>query len=335
MRNAETRAQGEIVNFVSNTMLSLFAACALSLPPAAHAQSYPARPVRLIVASGTGGGLDYVARLIAPRLSESLGQSVVVDNRAGASGSIAGELTARAAPDGYTLILLSASLVVYASVNSTRFDLLKDFAPVTQVTEGPYVLVTTTALPAKSVRELIAYTKSNPGKLNYASTGNATLNHLATEYFAGLAGVKLVHVPYKGVGAALPDLFANQVQMTFAAIPAAVPHVRAQRLRALGVSGAARSKAVPELPTIVEAGVPGFVVTQWHGMLAPLGTPRSIIDRLQRDIATALQQPETTQRLASDGSEPVGSLPREFGARLRAERDKWTNIAKQTGIRGD
>ena len=301
----------------------------------ALAQTWPARPVRLIVASGTGGGLDYVARLVAPRLADSLGQSVVVDNRAGASGSIAAELTARAAPDGYTLILLSASLVVYASVNATRFDLLKDFAPVTQTTEGPYVLVTNASLPAKSVGELIAYAKSNPGKLNYASTGNATLNHLATEYFAAATGVKLVHVPYKGVGAAYPDIFANRVQMTFVAIPSAVTHIRAQRLRALAVSGAVRSKAAPELPTIVEAGVPDFVVTQWHGMLAPRGTPSAVIDRLQRDVSGALQQPDVTQRLAADGSEPVGNLPREFGARLRSEREKWTKVARQTGIRGE
>jgi tripartite-type tricarboxylate transporter receptor subunit TctC len=303
--------------------------------PFAFAQSYPARPVRLIVASGTGGGLDYVARLIAPRLSESLGQSMVVDNRAGASGSIAGELTARAAPDGYTLILLSASLVVYASVNSTRFDLVKDFAPVTQVTEGPYVLVANASLPAKSVRELIAYAKSNPGKLNYASTGNATLNHLATELFAISAGITLVHIPYKGVGAAYPDLFANQVQLTFVSIPSAAPHIRAQRLRGLAVTGASRSKAAPELPTIIEAGVPGFVVTQWHGMLAPRGTPSSVIDRLHRDIASALQQPDIAQRLAADGSEPVGSAPREFGAHLKAERERWVTVARQTGIRAD
>ena len=323
------------MKLTKRVLLVAISASALGSAPLASSQAYPARPVRLIVASGTGGGLDYVARLIAPRLSDRLGQSIVVDNRAGASGTIAAELTARAAPDGYTLILLSASLVVYASVNSTRFDLLKDFAPVTQVTEGPYVLVTNTSLAVTSVRELIAYAKSNPGKLNYASTGNATLNHLATEFFAISTGVKLVHVPYKGVGAALPDIFANQVQMTFVSIPSAAPHIRAQRLRALAVSGATRSKAAPELPTIVEAGVPGFVVTQWHGMLAPRGTPSSVIERLQRAVASVLQHADVSQRLAADGSEPVGSLPHEFGARLQTEREKWRMVAQKTGIRGD
>ena len=301
----------------------------------AAGQAYPSKPVRVIVASGTGGGLDFIARLVSPRLSETLGQSVVVDNRAGASGSIAAELTAQAAPDGYTLILLSASLVVYGAVNKTRYDLFRDFAPVSQVAAGPYLLTVTNSLPVKTVKDLVAYAKASPSKLNYASTGNASLAHLATEWFSILTGAPLVHVPYKGVGAALPDMLSGQLHMSLLSVASVYGHVRAGRLRALAIATAKRAKVAPEIPTMIESGVPGYAVTQWHGLLAPRGTPKAIVDRVQGDVVKAIQHPDVATRLAADGTEAVGSTPAQFAAHLRFEHDTWSRVAKQTGLRVD
>jgi tripartite-type tricarboxylate transporter receptor subunit TctC len=293
---------------------------------------YPVKPVRLIVASGAGGGLDFVARQVAAPLSESLGQSVVVDNRAGASGSIAAELAAQAAPDGYTLMFLSASLVVYGIVNKTRYDLYRDFAPVSQVAAAPYILTVNPGLPVKSVKELVAYAKAHPGKLNYASTGNASLAHLAGAFFGSATGTDLVHVPYKGVGAALPDMLSGRIQMSFLSMGSVFAQVRTQKLRALAVATAARIKTAPEIPTLIESGVPDYVVTQWHGMLAPRGTPRPVIERLHREIVKAVQRPEVVSRLALDGTEGIASAPAAFAEHLRSEREQWTRVAKAANI---
>ncbi|MBI2227119.1 MAG: tripartite tricarboxylate transporter substrate binding protein [Betaproteobacteria bacterium] len=311
----------------------LAAALAIAAPPgAAQGTAYPVKPIRMIVASGAGGGLDFVARLVAIPLSEALGQSVVVDNRAGASGSIAAELASRAAPDGYTLMMLSASLVVYGIVTKTPYDLYRDFDPLSQVAASPYILTVHPSLPVKSVAELIAYAKANPAKLNFASTGNASLAHLAGELFASSTGTKLVHVPYKGVGAALTDLLSGQVQMSFLSGGSVYSQVRAQRLRALAIASTTRAKMAPELPTLIEAGVPGYAVTQWHGLLVPRGTPRAVIDRLHKEIAKAVHRPEVTSRLALDGTDGIASSPQEFAAHLRSERERWTKVAKAANI---
>ena len=311
----------------------LAAALAIAAPPgAAQGTAYPVKPIRMIVASGAGGGLDFVARLVAIPLSEALGQSVVVDNRAGASGSIAAELASRAAPDGYTLMMLSASLVVYGIVTKTPYDLYRDFDPLSQVAASPYILTVHPSLPVKSVAELIAYAKANPAKLNFASTGNASLAHLAGELFASSTGTKLVHVPYKGVGAALTDLLSGQVQMSFLSGGSVYSQVRAQRLRALAIASTTRAKMAPELPTLIEAGVPGYAVTQWHGLLVPRGTPRAVIDRLHEEIAKAVHRPEVTSRLALDGTDGIASSPQEFAAHLRSERERWTKVAKAANI---
>jgi len=314
-----------------------FCAFALATPPgwAQPAAAYPVKPIRLIVASGAGGGLDFVARMVATPLGEALGQSVVVDNRAGASGSIAAELSAAAAPDGYTLMFLSASLVVYGVVNKTRYDLLRDFAPVSQVAAAPYILTVHPGLPVKTVKELVAYAKQHPGKLNYASTGNASLAHLAAELFAISAGVQLTHIPYKGVGAGLNDMLSGQVQMSFLSMGSVFAQVRAQKLRPIAIASPARAKMAPEVPTMIEAGAPGYVVTQWHGMLAPRATLRSIVERLQRELARAVKIPEVSARLALDGTEGVASTPEEFGAYLANEREQWARVAKRANIRGD
>lgn len=302
---------------------------------AARGKAYPIKPIRMIVSSGAGGGLDFVSRLVATPLTAALGQSVVVDNRAGASGSIAAELAAHAAPDGYTLMMLSASLVVYGIVNKTPYDLFHDFDPVSQVAASPYILTVHPSLPVKSVADLIAYAKANPSKLNFASTGTASLAHLAGELFAISTGTKMVHVPYKGVGAALTDMLSGQVQMSFLSGGSVYPQIRSQKLRALAIASTTRAKMAPELPTMIEAGVPGYAVTQWHGLLAPRGTPRAVIDRLVNEIVKAVHQPEVASRLAQDGTEGIASSPQEFAAYLNSEREQWTKVAKLANIRSD
>lgn len=300
---------------------------------ASAAESYPVKPIRLIVASGPGGGLDYVGRLIAPVLTHSMGQSVVVDNRPGATGSIAAELTARAAPDGYTLMLLSASLVVYEAVRKTPYDLFSDFAAISQVTAAPYILVTHPKLPVESVAELIAYAKSNPGKLNYFSTGNASFVHLTTEWFRTATKIELVHVPYKGLGAAYPDLLAGRLQVGFGSPAFAIPHLRSGALKALATTSESRSKVLPDVPTMIESGVPGFVVSQWIGAVAPRDTPRRIVERLHGEIVAALKQPDISASLEKQVIDAVGSAPREFAAHMKSEFATWSRVIKQAGVR--
>ena len=321
----------------SGIAAALAAALAVAVPHAAaqSTSAYPTKPVRLIVASGAGGGLDFVARQVAIPLSEALGQTVVVDNRAGASGSIAAELASQAAPDGYTLMLLSASLVVYGIVNKTRYDLYRDFAPVSQAAAAPYMLTVYPGLPVKTVKELIAYAKATPEKLNYASTGNASLAHLATELFAHSTGTRLVHIPYNGVGAALCDMLSGRVQMSFLSAGSVYSHVRSQKLRAIAIASTTRAKMAPELPTMIESSIAGFAVTQWHGMLAPRGTPQPVIERLHRETVKAVQRPEVASRLALDGTEGIASSPRDFASHLRSEREQWEKVVKLANIRGD
>jgi tripartite-type tricarboxylate transporter receptor subunit TctC len=295
---------------------------------AAKDPNFPTRPIRMIVASGAGGGLDFVARLVGPKMTEGLGQQVVVDNRAGASGSIAAELAANASPDGYTTLLLSASLVVYGIVNKTRYDLYRDFAPISQVAAAPYVLTVYPGLPVNSVKDLVAYAKKSPSKLNYASTGNASFAHLSTELFAHDMGIQLVHVPYKGVGSALPDMLSGQVQLSLLSMGSVFSHVRSGKLKALAIATRERVKAAPQLPTMIESGVPNFVVTQWHGLLAPRATPRPIIERLYREVAAAVKQPDVASRFAVDGTDGIGSTPAEFGQHLKSERDRWSKVVK-------
>jgi tripartite-type tricarboxylate transporter receptor subunit TctC len=298
----------------------------------ALAQNFPVRPLRIIVPTVPGGGLDFVARLIGPKLTESMGQTVVVDNRPGASGVIGLEITARATPDGYNLMVISATHVIYTTLNRTKFDLFRDFAPISQVTAADYVLVVTPSLSPRTVRELIAYAKANPGKMNYASSGVASLQHLATEYLGAIERVQFTHVPYKGVGAAVPDLVSGRIQMTMSSITSMNPHVRAKRLRPLAVTGAARSPVLPGIPTMIEAGVKDFMVTQWIGVIAPAGTPRGRIERLHQEFARALKQPDVATRLARDGTDAVGSSPGAFAAFMREESAKWLKVAKEAKI---
>lgn len=313
---------------------ALFIALALRAQAQDTAKTYPTRPVRLIAPIAPGGSLDIVARAIGQKLGENLGQTIVVDNRPGAGGSIGAELAARSSPDGYTLIIISATTIIHPLLYKARFDVIRDFASVSQVTKQPYVLVVHPSLPIRSVPQLIAYAKSNPGQLNYASTGPGSLIHLAGELFRVTTGTDMVHVPYKGMGAAYPDLISGRIQLTFAGSISVAHYLREQKLRALAVTSSQRARILPELPTVAEAGVPGFVVMQWYGVLTPVGTARAIVDHLNREIVKTLQQPELAASLANDGSEGVGSSPQQFAAHIKSERDKWARVIKQAGIGG-
>ncbi len=296
------------------------------------AQEYPSRPIRMLCPIAAGGGLDVIARAIAPGMSDNLKTSVVVDNRPGASGAIAMEVTAHAAPDGYTLVIMSVTALIYPELNKTPYDLTRDFAPVTQISASPYVLAVYPSLPVNSVAEFIAYAKANPGKLAYASSGIASLQQLASELFSSMTGVKLVHVPYKGVGSAFPDLIAGRTQLTISSTASLAGLFRSKYLRPLAVTTAQRTPMMPEVPTMIESGVPGFVVTQWHGLLAPAGTPKPVIERIQRSVATVLKGGDVLARLAADGTDAVGSTPAQFAAHMQAERAKWIKAIRDAGI---
>lgn len=297
-------------------------------------QSYPARPVRLIVPFAPGGGTDIVARAIAQKLTERWGQQVVVDNRGGGGTVIGTELGAKAAADGYTLLMGTTTLAINPSVRrKLPYDTQKDFAPVTQTAFQAYVLAVHTSVPAKDVKEFIALAKAKPGTLNFGSPGTGSGSHLAGELFRAMSGTDLVHVPYRGSGPALADLVGGQIQFILGTILSTLPQVRAGRLRALGVSSAKRSSVIPDVPTIAEAGVPGYSAASWNGVLVPAGVPQAIVQKLNADIVQVLQSPEVRERLAGDGGEPVGSSAQEFGAFIRSEIEKWAKVVKAANLR--
>lgn len=301
---------------------------------AADAQQYPVRAIRLVVPSAPGGGTDISARILAPKLSEYLGQQVVVDNRPGAGTMIGGEVVARAAPDGYTLLMGISTLAINPAVyKKVLYDALRDFAPISQAVSLSNVIVSHPSLPAKNVKELIAIARARPGQLNFASAGIGTSPHLSMELFLVLAGVKMLHVPYKGSGPAAVDTVAGHVMLMAPNMLTALPYIRSGRLRAYGVTGSKRAAGIDDIPTIAEAGVPGYEAVQWYGVLAPAGTPRPIIDRLHAETVKALQQRDVRDKLASDGAEAVGSTPEQFGAYIRAETDKWAKVVKAAGIK--
>ena len=299
------------------------------------AQNYPTKPIRMICPFAPGGGTDFVARIVGKELNDALGQPLVVDNRGGAGGAIGTELAARATPDGYTLLLGSAGPLAIQPGLSARlpYDPLKDFAPVTLVSSMPYVLVVHPSLPVKSMQELLALARAKPGQLNFASPGNGTTTHLATELLKMLAKVDVVHVPYKGVAPALTDLLAGQVQFMSGDLSSVLPQVKAGRLRALAVTGAQRSSFVPELPTIAESGVPGYAASGWFGVLAPAATPRGIVTRLNAVIVKGIRGAEAHQRLAALGGDVVANTPAEFAAYIRADLAKWSKLIKVIGLK--
>ena len=314
----------------------LLVAALLLLSAAGFAQPYPAKPVRLIVPLAPGGPSDTLGRTVATRLTEVVGQPVVVENRAGAGGVVGAEVAAKAPPDGYTMILVSTSFTINASLYpKLPYDTLKDLAPVTMLAAGPYLIAVHPSLPAKSMKELVALAKARPGQLNYASGGSGTGPHMSLELLKLGTGVNIVHIPYKGAGPALIDLMAGHVQLQPVNILVGLPQARAGKLRALAVTTAKRSAAAPELPTIAETVLPGFNEGGQHGILVPAGVPREIVARLHQSIVKVLQNPDVKDRLASEGSEVVGNAPEQYGAILRADVEKWAKVIKRTGIRAN
>ncbi|MGE5525803.1 MAG: Bug family tripartite tricarboxylate transporter substrate binding protein [Rhodospirillaceae bacterium] len=313
-------------------LLTLGLACGVALNAAA--QEYPQKPIRLIIPFAPGGSNDIIGRLLATRLTETLSQQVIPDNRAGAGGSIGAELAAKAPPDGYTLVIGHIGTL---AVNPTLYPKLAynpttDFAPISTIAKVANILVEHPALPVKSVSELVAFAKANPGKLVYGSGGTGGAAHLAMEYFKLLAKVDIRHIPYKGTGPALVDLLAGQTQLVFAGVPGIVNHVKSGKLRALGVSTSKRLAVFPDVPTIIEGGVAGYEATQWYGVLAPAGTPAPIIDKLHREIVAWVGTKQLQERLVADGSEPFTTKPDEFMAFIKSETARWAPVIKSANI---
>ncbi|OFZ92212.1 MAG: hypothetical protein A3F74_02745 [Betaproteobacteria bacterium RIFCSPLOWO2_12_FULL_62_58] len=321
------------MKFALGILIALFAA-ALAVSDAA-AQQYPSRPIRLIVPFTPGGTTDIVARVVGNRLAESLGVQVVIENRPGAAGSIGAEVAARSKPDGYTLFMghigtLAVNPALYAKL---PYDPLRDFAPISMVTMVPSMLVVHPSLPVKSMKELMAFAKSHPGALTYGSTGAGGTPYLAVEYFKVIAKLDIVEVPYKGAAPMTTELISGEISLTITGIPALLPHVKSGRLRALAVSSAKRSAAVPELPTMGEAGLRGYEATAWYGIVAPAGTAREILVKLNAEVISSLKHPDVGNRLKSEGAEPGGSTPNEFAAFIKTETARWAEVIKTTGVK--
>ena len=308
----------------------------LSCPCLAWAQQYPAKPVRLLVGFTAGASIDIVARAIGQRMGENMGQQVVVDNRPGAGSNIAAEIAAKSPPDGYTILIMNNALAVshtlYAKLN---YDALRDLAPVSQVSAMPHLLGVHPSLPAKNIKELIALAQAKPGMLNFASSGVGVSDHIAGELFKYMTGIKMVHVPYKGGQQAATDVASGQVDMWFGGLPAIMPFVKGGRVRALAVTSPQRSPAMPDVPTMNEAGVPGYEVILWYGIFAPAGTPREIVQRLNAEIVKALGAPEIRERYAALGLIAVGSPPEQFEKFFRAEIEKWGKVVRAAGLKAE
>jgi tripartite-type tricarboxylate transporter receptor subunit TctC len=308
----------------------------LALPLGAMAQDYPQRPIRVIVPFPPGGPTDVLARIVAPRLAERLGQRVVVDNKPGASGMIGADLVAKAAPDGYTLLVNASIHVINPSLYpKTPYDAIADFAPVSNLADVPLVLTVHPKLQARSVKDLVTLAKSAATPLAFASAGNATSQHLSGEAFKIAAGVDLLHVPYKGSAPALTDLIGGQVQLMFDSLPSSMPFIKSGAIRPLAVTTARRSSALPEVPTLAESGFPGFGISTWYGMWAPAGTPPAVVQRLSREVAAIVRLPEVRDRFGALGAEPVGNAPEEFAAFAKAELAKWGGIVNRSGAKVD
>jgi len=302
--------------------------------PVVHAAPFPEKSVRVIVGLAAGGGTDISARILTQKLSETLGQSFIVDNRPGAGSILGIELAAKSPPDGYTLIMVSPEFAVNPSLHGkVPYDAVRDFAPVAQVVYGQYFLSARSGAAFNSVKELIAYARANPRQMNYASSGNGSANHLAGELFKTMAGIEMVHVPYKGSGPSVTALLSGEVQIVFSSTTAIIQHVRAGRAKALAVTGPRRASIAPEIPTVVEAGLPGYVVTGWFGLLAPAKTPPAVVERLNAEINRVL--PSLRERYAELGTELVGGTPGEFGAFIKTELAKWAQVVKASGAKPD
>jgi tripartite-type tricarboxylate transporter receptor subunit TctC len=307
--------------------LALLAPCSVS------AQKYPSRPVRIVVGFAPGGATDIAARSIAQKLADALGSSFIVDNRPGASGNIGADIVAKANPDGHTILMANSTIAIPSLFLHLPFDVQKDFVPVSLIAIGPSVLSAHPALPATDVKSLIAYAKANPKKLSYGSGGAGNITHLAMALFASLAGVDMVHVPYKGAAPSIVALISGEVQLLFSSIPAALPHISAGRIKPLGVSISKRSSVLPNVPTIAEAGLPGYYAASWYGLLLPRGVPRDIVKRLALETGNAMRAPDIKERMTRQGFDPVGGTPEQFAGFMREEIKRWERVVKTAGIK--
>ena len=322
-----------IVRFLAAAAASAFLATAPHAAQNDPAANYPHKPIRFIVPFAPGAGTDITARTIAQKLSEKWGHQVVTDNRTGAGGAIGVDFAAKATPDGYTICLISASNSVNSATNSTLpYDLVKDLQGISQATSLFYVVYIHPSVPAKTLKELIAYAKANPGKLNFGSSGSNTLQHFAGELFNHMAGVKNVHVPYKGTAAVIPAMLSGEVQLGFGSLIGTRSQIQAGRLRGIAITAAKRSPSI-DLPTVAESGVPGYEVDQWYGVITSSQVPKPIVRKLNAGIVEALRQPDVATRLAADGSTPIGSSPEQFNAHIKSEIAKWQRLVKEANLR--
>jgi tripartite-type tricarboxylate transporter receptor subunit TctC len=322
-----------LMNDISRVALLLVASLASGASPA---QDYPTRPVRMVVPFSPGGSTDTLARIVGQKLTERSGQPVIIENRAGAGGHIGAEQVAKSAPDGYTLLLGGVPHAISASLYSKLpYDMARDLTAIAEVASFPSAIVLHPSLPANSVKELIALARARPGRLSFGSAGIGSPNHLSLELFQAMAGLSMVHVPYKGSGQLVGDLLAGQVQLASMGLPVAVPHVQSGKLRAIAVTGAARSPLLPEVPTVSEAGLPGFEVTSWYGVFGPAGLPAGIVAKLNSEIGSAVTAPEVKERFAALGAEPSVKAPDQFARYVRQEITKWAKVVKDSGAKAE
>ena len=301
----------------------------------AQSQQYPTKPVRIIAPFAPGGGTDFIARLIAQKLTERLGQQVIVENKPGAGGNLGAEFAVKSAPDGYTLLLVAGSYTVNPSLYKLSFDPVNDITPIVQLSQGPFVVAVHPSVPANNLKELIELARRQPDKLSYASAGSGSITHLASELFLDMAKIKIVHIPYKGTGPALNDTIAGSTQLIFGSVSTTLQFIKSGRLRGLAVTTPRRISALPDLPTVAEAGVPGYEVVLWHGLVAPKGVPRPIVDRLNREANEVLKAKDMGDLLATDGVAPAGGTPEQFRAVIKADIERWRGVVKQANIKVD
>lgn len=319
---------------MKHSLIRAFAALSvLAATGAAHAQTYPTKPLRIVAPFAPGGGTDFIARQVAERLSQKLGQPVLVENRPGAGGNLGAELALKSPADGYTLLLIAGSYTANASLYKLPFDSGNDISPIIQLSQGPFVVAVNPAVKANSLKEFITLAKNEPGKMSYASAGSGSVTHLATELFLDMAKINIVHVPYKGTGPAQTDTIAGNTQLLFGSVATTLPFIKSGRLRALAVTTPKRIAAAPEVPTVAEAGVPGYEVILWHGLIAPKGVPKPIVEQLNKAANEVLKVKEMEERLASDGVSPAGGTPEQFGALIKSDIVRWAKVVKQAHVK--
>ena len=321
------------VRLVASIGFALASICITSITSGACAQHYPGKPIRLIVASTAGGGIDLLARIMAPKFSELMGQPVLVDNRPGAGGTIGYEYGIRAAPDGYTLTIISSTYTVNPSFYPLKFDAVADCTPISQLVKFPHVVVVHPSLPANNIRELIALAKANPGGITFGSSGQGAIVHLSTELFMERAGIRMTHVPYRGGGPALNDVIAGQISLVFAPPQTGLPQAKARRVRALAVTTKERLAAEPDIPGMAESGLPGFDLVSWHALIGPKGLPQAVVERVNREIGKTLHSHEVEVRMQADGVSPNGSTPEALRAQIQNEVLMWKNVVSRAGIK--